>query len=61
MVVEPRRTSMRMGSALGAGGAGDAGIGSAMKPTGLALTAAASIGGRAISWTQRRSKLALMP
>jgi hypothetical protein len=42
--VEPRRTSIRMGSSLGAGGADSAGIGSAMKPTGLALTAAASAG-----------------
>jgi hypothetical protein len=44
-VVEPRRTSMRMGSPLGAGGADGAGIGSAMKPTGLSLTSTASPGG----------------
>ena len=43
-MVEPRRTSMRMGSPLGAGGADGAGIGSAMKPTGLSLVTA-SIGG----------------
>jgi hypothetical protein len=49
MVVEPRRTSMLMGSELDAGGADGAGIGigigNAMKPTGLSLAAAASPGG----------------
>lgn len=43
-IVEPRRTSMRMGSALGSGGIDGAGIGSAMKPAGLLLTATASTG-----------------
>jgi hypothetical protein len=61
MVAEPRRISMRMGSVLGAGGAGGAGIGSSMKPTGFSLTVTAPIGGCVLSWTQRRSRLALMP
>src|SRR6202012_1892871 len=45
MVVEPRRTSMRMGSALGVGCAGGTGIGSSMKPTDFSLTVTASTGG----------------
>lgn len=61
MVVEPRRTSMRMGSPPGSDGADAAGIGSAMKSTGLPRTVTTSTGGRALSWTQRRSRLALMP
>ncbi|MCV2438683.1 hypothetical protein [Paucibacter sp. DJ2R-2] len=44
MMVESRRTSMRMGSALGAGGAGVTGIGSSMKPAGFSLTITESIG-----------------
>lgn len=60
MVVAPRCSSMRMGSAAVSTGVGD-GIGSAMNPAGSTGRIVVNASGCAAANTQRRWRLALMP